>query len=280
MTSDVEMRSLLGYDMDVRSVWGKNTFDYVFSNAHGREEFYLFGTPIVVSTNNVVIVGGMRVLFNIECYMVNVYTPQDLEGKHQMWSYISSFIRCHEGKHQLWSYIIFGDFNVVKKRREIWFAIKLSKLDRFLVSEAIFDRFQALQVTVLDRKWSDHYPILIHDYKVDYGPTPFRFYNSWLVMGGLDGVCMGCSDDFVVNHIWSKFVLFKNEMKFNKNRIRERHVRAKSTRKEKKLELVSRLKVIDNLIDDEDSSVDFLNERKHMLGVVANMEKLESYDAT
>lgn len=30
----------------VRSVWGKNTFDYVFSNAHGREEFYLFGTPM------------------------------------------------------------------------------------------------------------------------------------------------------------------------------------------------------------------------------------------
>nr|KAJ0215732.1 hypothetical protein LSAT_V11C300154700 [Lactuca sativa] len=64
--------------------------------------------------------------------------------------------------------------------------VNLNKMDRFLVSESIFDRFQDLQVVMLDRKSSDHRPILIHDYKVDYGPTPCKFYNSWMLLDGFD----------------------------------------------------------------------------------------------
>nr|GEZ35848.1 RNA-directed DNA polymerase, eukaryota [Tanacetum cinerariifolium] len=36
-----------------------------------------------------------------------------------------------------------------------------------------------LQVVALDRRWSDHNPILIHSKKFDFGPTPFRIFHSW-----------------------------------------------------------------------------------------------------
>ncbi|GKD43572.1 RNA-directed DNA polymerase, eukaryota, reverse transcriptase zinc-binding domain protein, partial [Tanacetum coccineum] len=42
-------------------------------------------------------------------------------------------------------------------------------------------------VKALDKLWSDHNPILFHCKKVDYGPTPFRFYHSWFYRDGFDG---------------------------------------------------------------------------------------------
>ncbi|GJW51044.1 hypothetical protein Tco_0092395 [Tanacetum coccineum] len=49
------------------------------------------------------------------------------------------------------------------------------------ISEDIPD----MRVTVIDRMWSDHNPILIHAMKSDFGPIPFK-YNSWLNMDGFD----------------------------------------------------------------------------------------------
>lgn len=130
-----------------------------------------------------VIDGGDWVPFNVHCYMVNVYAPQDLEGKQLLWDYLRSFIRRHRG-----NYIIFGDFNVVSDASERYgsnfcqtyanvfddfigelglvdvsmtgkrftrvdsVGAKLSKLERFLVSEDMYDRFEQLQVKVLDSK--------------------------------------------------------------------------------------------------------------------------------
>ncbi|GKA21243.1 hypothetical protein Tco_0701232 [Tanacetum coccineum] len=38
-----------------------------------------------------------------------------------------------------------------------------------------------VRITALDRLWSDHNPILLHIDKTDFGPTPFKLYNSWLL---------------------------------------------------------------------------------------------------
>lgn len=60
------------------------------------------------------------------------------------------------------------------------------------------DRFQGLQVAALDMKLSDHCPILLHDLKVDYGPTSFNLFNSWLIMDGFDDLVCGCATEFVI----------------------------------------------------------------------------------
>nr|GEX10801.1 RNA-directed DNA polymerase, eukaryota [Tanacetum cinerariifolium] len=38
----------------------------------------------------------------------------------------------------------------------------------------------------LDRHLLDHRPILLHEVKVDFGPTPFTFYHSWFKLDGFD----------------------------------------------------------------------------------------------
>ncbi|PWA56566.1 Ribonuclease H domain [Artemisia annua] len=38
----------------------------------------------------------------------------------------------------------------------------------------------------IDRMWSDHSPILLHVKKSDFGPSPFKLYNTWLNRDGFD----------------------------------------------------------------------------------------------
>ena len=73
---------------------------------------------------------------------------------------------------------------------------KLSKLDRFLVSNGVLHAHSHMQVTVLDREWSDHNPILLHCTNSDFGPIPFKLFHSWFDRMGFDEV---------VNEAWNNF---------------------------------------------------------------------------
>ncbi|KAJ9558233.1 hypothetical protein OSB04_012847 [Centaurea solstitialis] len=56
----------------------------------------------------------------------------------------------------------------------------LCKLDRFLVTSSYGDRWRNLNAKTLERKGSDHSPILMCDHVVDFGPIPFKFFDTWL----------------------------------------------------------------------------------------------------
>ncbi|KAL7590156.1 hypothetical protein Lser_V15G38996 [Lactuca serriola] len=128
--------------------------------------------------------------------------------------------------------------------------IKNSKLDWFLAFKAVVDRFQGLQEATLNRKLSDHYPIFRHDLKVDYGPTSFNLFNSWLIMDGFDDL----------NKIWDS------------------HFRAKEACKAKKVQLESRLADIDSSIDGGLSSIDLVNERKSIIRELGSLKKVDAAD--
>ncbi|GJY06769.1 hypothetical protein Tco_0373823 [Tanacetum coccineum] len=49
-------------------------------------------------------------------------------------------------------------------------------------------RLPDVRITALDRLWSDHNPILLHIDKTDFGPTPFKLYNSWLLRDDFDNL--------------------------------------------------------------------------------------------
>nr|GEV33571.1 hypothetical protein [Tanacetum cinerariifolium] len=72
------------------------------------------------------------------------------------------------------------------KQEEDVVCTKLSKLDRFFISEGIIEDIPDIKITSIDRMWSDHSPILLHIKKSDFGPSSFKFYNSWLNRDGFD----------------------------------------------------------------------------------------------
>ncbi|GKC14972.1 putative RNA-directed DNA polymerase, eukaryota, reverse transcriptase zinc-binding domain protein, partial [Tanacetum coccineum] len=56
---------------------------------------------------------------------------------------------------------------------------KLSKLDRFLMSEDVLVTNPDLKAIVLDRLWSDHNPILLHADKTDFEPIPLGYLHPY-----------------------------------------------------------------------------------------------------
>nr|KAJ0199971.1 hypothetical protein LSAT_V11C600333230 [Lactuca sativa] len=154
-----------------------------------------------------------------------------------------------------------SSFQFLIKRYSLNKKLRVSNLDWFLVSEAVVDRFQGLQVAALDMKLSDHCPILLHDLKVDYGPTSFKLFNSWLCMDVFDYLVCGCANEF-----------------FFKNKIRDWNFRAKEVREAKKMQLESQLADIDSSIDGGISSIDLVNERTSIIGELGSLQKVDVAD--
>ncbi|GKA30618.1 putative RNA-directed DNA polymerase, eukaryota, reverse transcriptase zinc-binding domain protein [Tanacetum coccineum] len=143
--------------------------------------------------------------------MVIVYSPQGLRDKEMLWNDLTRLIDNHNDFS-----IILGDFNEVRSEMERLGTVfdrrsaskfndfihysglcdlpmggkiftrmnnlgsKHSKLDRFLVSNHVLQLWPNSNVTALPHEFSDHTPLLFKNAAPDYGPTPFKLYNSWL----------------------------------------------------------------------------------------------------
>lgn len=119
-------------------------------------------------------------------------------------------------------WIIMGDFNVVRRKEERFNSIfcakttsdfnnfihetvlidmkmgghqftclrnsdhKLSKFDRFMVFLSFLSIFPHASVTALPKEVSDYCPILLSTSRKDFGPSPFRFFNSWMLRDGFE----------------------------------------------------------------------------------------------
>ncbi|XP_021985231.1 uncharacterized protein LOC110881199 [Helianthus annuus] len=64
----------------------------------------------------------------------------------------------------------------------------LSKIDRILVCDSFMNKWPAARFEALTKHLSDHSPLILACANVDFGPIPFRFYNSWLEDEGIGEV--------------------------------------------------------------------------------------------
>ncbi|GJY42070.1 RNA-directed DNA polymerase, eukaryota [Tanacetum coccineum] len=189
--------------------------------------------------------------------------------------------------------IVMGDFNEVRRKEERWGSIfdahgsryfnnfidhaglveiqlegfsftwshvsaaKMSKLDRFLVSDGVFSLFPHVSAICLDRNLSDHRPILLREVCVDYGPTPFRFYHSWFELQGFDLFITQTWEDIQLDDK-NDLVRFKKKLQTLKKAIRVWVNTQKSSQSASVHELKSKLNLIDSKIDKGDVNADLL----------------------
>ncbi|GJT64249.1 RNA-directed DNA polymerase, eukaryota [Tanacetum coccineum] len=220
--------------MDVKCIWGNSNYQFVSCDSVGNSggilciwEANVFKKANVTISDNFIVIYGTWSSNNLKVLIVVVYAPQSTVLKRALWEYISLLISRWDGES-----IVMGDFNEVRSIDErlcsvfnhssacifnhfietlglvdvnlegysfTWShpsASKMSKLDRFLVSEGIFSFFPSISALCLDRHLSDHRPILLREVFTDFGPTPFRFYHSWFKRDGFDDM---------VEHAWNSF---------------------------------------------------------------------------
>lgn len=57
-------------------------------------------------------------------------------------------------------------------------------MDRVFVQAKWIAELPSLVVSIFKRSVSDHYPLLLQSYNVDWGPRPFKFQDAWLTHKG------------------------------------------------------------------------------------------------
>nr|GEZ29615.1 RNA-directed DNA polymerase, eukaryota [Tanacetum cinerariifolium] len=111
--------------------------------------------------------------------MVVVYAPQDASKKQILWIRLRDLNIYFQVKT-----IVLGDFNVVHSQSErlgcIFCKIGAKAFNDFITESDLVDLPMSGLIT-LPRHLSDHCLLLLKSHSCDYGPIPFKFFNSWLL---------------------------------------------------------------------------------------------------
>ncbi|PWA59349.1 cytochrome P450 [Artemisia annua] len=203
----------------IQSLWGHLPFDYLVKKSDGKSGgiIAIWDPSKFVLSSSINDVGFLALLgtwvpINSPCLIIIVYAPQDLQTKKKLWLDIKGIIEANNILS-----IVMGDFNEVRSADERLGTVfcqrsasifnefisstglfdlpmggmrytrmnslgsKLSKIDRILVSKHFVNKWPNSHTLALVREFSDHSPLLLVNSINDYGPIPFKFYNSWLL---------------------------------------------------------------------------------------------------
>ncbi|GJZ35244.1 RNA-directed DNA polymerase, eukaryota [Tanacetum coccineum] len=228
-----------------------------------------------IISNNFVALYGMWIPKKIQILIISIYAPQSFAAKRQLWDYIASIISQWRG-----DCIVLGDFNELEGFSFTWAhpsASKMSKLDRFLVSDGIFTSFPHISAVCLDRHLSDHRPIILREKLTDFGATPFRFYHSWLSIPGFDQL---------VNSSWNSFnfddsngmIRFKKKLQCLKKEIRKWVADFKSVQSSCIKDIKKKLCDIDKVLDQGGVTDDVLLSRMETMKQLHDLNSSNNID--
>ncbi|GFZ20781.1 hypothetical protein Acr_28g0014860 [Actinidia rufa] len=201
----------------IRNVWSGAQIDFSTSESEGQSGGLIsmwrcdkFKSEVTIIKKHFIISKGVY-LDNFKCCIVNVYAPNDTRERKLLWEELlqlkisftdpwclggdlnevradaerSGYLDPSPGMEDLIEFINVAELHDLPLvgRRFTWTnfqaSIKLSRLDRFLVSFDWCEKFNIRQWG-LPRPISDHCPILISDEEKDWGPKIFRFMDAWL----------------------------------------------------------------------------------------------------
>ncbi|XP_021995752.1 uncharacterized protein LOC110892926 [Helianthus annuus] len=206
--------------------WGQADMEWDFVDAIGRSggivstwDPGIFSKQDVIKNESFLVVTGRIAGSNITLNVVNVYASCDVVRRRELWDELKRTKGNSEG---LW--IMIGDFNEVREEVDRMISrfdshgamifnsfiaeaglleyqmggykytympddgSSLSKIDRLLVCDDFMCRWPTAKFEALSRHLSDHSPLVLTCVSRDFGPIPFRFYNSWLETNGIDEV--------------------------------------------------------------------------------------------
>nr|GEY40143.1 RNA-directed DNA polymerase, eukaryota, reverse transcriptase zinc-binding domain protein [Tanacetum cinerariifolium] len=212
----------------------------------------------------------------VDCFMINIYAPQESTTKSTLWNKLTDFMQHHNGK-----YILLGLLDLhIGGRLFTWMnkaGTKMSKLDCFLIFEDILKAIPDICITALDKLWSDHTPILLYVSKSDFGPTLFKFYNSWLLHDGFDE-CIKAAWPSLEFNSDDRRLASHEKLRSLKHIIKQWHANLSSHDHSSKQTVMRALKLIDKKIDNGSASQTDLDNRIKLMQDLEIFYKFEGLD--
>ncbi|GJW11417.1 RNA-directed DNA polymerase, eukaryota, reverse transcriptase zinc-binding domain protein [Tanacetum coccineum] len=220
----------------LKSMWGNINLDYACSMARGRSgglismwDPNMFSKDTIWCDDYFIIVKGQWNNAVGDCFMINIYGPQDSSG--------------------------------------------LIDLPIGGITEDIPD----IKIMAIDRMWSDHSPILLHVKKANFGPSHFKFYNTWLNRDGFDDLIksmwasMDTSNENRNIRSHEKLIGLKTAIKKWQADVRKNDT-------SKKHGILSEIKDIEKKINDGSASTFDHEKRIKLLQDIDKLDNLEALD--
>nr|GFB78617.1 RNA-directed DNA polymerase, eukaryota [Tanacetum cinerariifolium] len=154
---------------------------------------------------------------------------------------------------------------------------KMSKLDRFLISDNIMCSCPSISSTSLNRFLSDHRLIIMREAHYDYGPIPFKFFHYWFELDGFDKLVEQTWLEANVNdqNSYSKFM---NKLKYLKEKIRIWARLHKESLNSRKSILKAELADLDGVIDKEEGSDADDHRRREVVRLIQEVDKVDAME--
>ncbi|GKC96302.1 hypothetical protein Tco_1161744, partial [Tanacetum coccineum] len=129
----------------------------------------------------------------------------------------------------------------------------------------------------MDRHLSDHRPILLKEVFSDFGPTPFRFYHSWLELPGFDDLVSKSWNSFTLDDS-NGMIRFKKKLQMLKKEIRAWTLDFKRHQVGLSKDLKSKLCDIDKVLDQGGVTDDILLSRLEVLKQLHDVQSSNNRD--
>ncbi|GKC75310.1 RNA-directed DNA polymerase, eukaryota, partial [Tanacetum coccineum] len=235
----------------IKSCWGNLTFDYVVSSSVGNSDRW---------KGDVIVMDDFNEVRSKEERYGSVFNARGVAAFN---SFISTggLVEVPSGGYSFtWSHKSTS---------------KMSRLDRFLISEDLISSCPNLSSLILDRYISDHRPILLRELSLDYSPTLFRFFHNWLDLEGFEAFVADTWRS--INIIDSNAMLkMEKKLKLLKGHIRVWVKEKKFSALNLKKDLKNKLSAIDSSIDKGKTTSASLEERLVIMNNLISLEKMES----
>ncbi|KAL8466630.1 hypothetical protein ACS0TY_035612 [Phlomoides rotata] len=255
------------------------------------------------------VVNGYWIESGISCVIINVYSSCNLADKLRTWDMIK-LVALQNSEECV---CVVGDFNAIKEEYErvgraeftdqqgirlFWEFIELSnlidlplrglaytwyrpdgscksRLDHLLVNDQWLLNWPNATLKGMGRSVSDHCPIFTYYGKKNWGPKPFRFFNSWLSHAGLGTFVAEKWRSYNISG-WGGFVL-KEKLKLLKDDLKDWNQQTFGTLEtsiEKKRHEILILDTIDDTLGLDSEEI---NRRAHIMADLAkDMQRLDS----
>nr|GEV82824.1 RNA-directed DNA polymerase, eukaryota [Tanacetum cinerariifolium] len=264
-------------DMEVKLLWGNYCFEHVASKAIGCLggilciwDPNLFVKDQHIISDYFVLLYGTWIPSKTKICIVSIYAPQALSEKlfnSQGAAAFNNFI----SNSGLIDILLEGySFTLAHPLGN-----KMSKLDRFLVSDGFVSLFPHTSDLCLDKHLFDHRLILLRELILDFGATPFWLSHSWFHWDGFDQM---------VVHSWNSYSLddsnlmvrFKKKLQLLKKDIHSWVTTYKRTQLGRTSCLKDQLRDIDHIIDSGGCSDDILQFRKDLMNQLHELKESEA----
>ncbi|XP_022001105.1 uncharacterized protein LOC110898605 [Helianthus annuus] len=284
MLQETQFASLEGFDSG--RFWGQGKYECDWVDATGRSGGLVsiwdpkrFSVSRVIKNRFFLCIRGVSNDDGKEFSVVNVYAPQKLRDKRLSWAELDGII---VQDNAFW--VVAGDFNCVRDRterrnskfnalvsnkfndfidkvqmhefslkgRKFTFVTgnKCSRIDRMFVSWNFVNEWPNAEYRALAREESDHCPLVLKIEARNFGPKPFRFFNSWLQREGLSVLVEKvCSEDF--GNVSAQIGLMR-KLRCLKSSIIEWKKRWSSNEAEEEYNLKAEVRDLDEIVDDRD----------------------------